>query len=210
MLENIPTRRGRTLTFRAYAVWSDVIGGERMDGKKEMKRALEKAHLYGLLAEYYKYRDPELVMHYYQKHFKYTHKVAIMARGTEGRLSGKDEATSPPSVPPGSSSRLRVIHASPDAPVMDVQVDGRMIGWRLTFGQVSNDLLIPGGNHRVELHGTGPQEEPMVSKGISLEPGRSYTLVVVNRLKDLELQLIRDQPEDRERISKNSSDSSLS
>ncbi|GGA36988.1 hypothetical protein GCM10007416_07440 [Kroppenstedtia guangzhouensis] len=57
-----------------------------MDGEKEFKRALEKAHLYGLLAEYYKYRDSELYTHYYKKHFKYTRKVAGMAWGTGGRL----------------------------------------------------------------------------------------------------------------------------
>lgn len=56
-----------------------------MDTKKEFKRALEKAHLYGLLAEYYKYRDPELHVHYDKKHDKYKRKVAGMtwSMGTE-------------------------------------------------------------------------------------------------------------------------------
>lgn len=182
-----------------------------MDGKKEMKQALEKAHLYGLLAEYYKYHDPELVIHYYQKHFKYTRKVAVMAWNSAGKQWEKGKTTSSPqsALSSGTSSRLRVIHASPDAPAMEVQMDGGQIDWRLTFGQVSHDQLISSGSHQVELYGVEGQGEPMASKAISLEPGKGYTLLVVNQLKDLELQLIHDQPEDREGMSKNQSGSSL-
>lgn len=60
----------------AYSVWETVTGRMRnVDPKKELKRALEKAYLYGLLAEYYKYRDTELSIHYNKKHDKYARKV---------------------------------------------------------------------------------------------------------------------------------------
>ncbi|MDA8353344.1 MAG: hypothetical protein M0Z65_09230 [Firmicutes bacterium] len=65
-----------------------------MDVKKEFQQALEKAHMYGLLAEYYKYQDAELYMYYHRKHCVCTQKVAGMAQEMSRKQVAAGEGTS--------------------------------------------------------------------------------------------------------------------
>ncbi|PTX64801.1 uncharacterized protein DUF4397 [Melghirimyces profundicolus] len=178
--------------------------------RSEFKRALEKAHMYGLLAEYYKFRDPDLYMYYYQKHYKYTKKVAALARGADTRMTGEGRNESVPvsrrELEEGDRrqdpARIRVLHASPDAPAVDVVINGRTLAPNLSFGQVSPTLALPAGSYRVDLFRAGRRGTPLYSEGITLQPGRTYTVAAVNPLDNLDLQVIESEPEVREGMSK--------
>lgn len=84
---------------------------------------------------------------------------------------------------------VRLAHFSPDAPLIDLLVDGRLRLQDLSFTALSSYLILPAGEHelRVQPHrapnegdetqttNTQPPEPFIIS--VTLEPGRYYTIV---------------------------------
>jgi hypothetical protein len=84
---------------------------------------------------------------------------------------------------------VRLAHVSPDAPLLDLVIDGRLRLQDINFTQLSSYILLPAGEHdlRVQPHRppaatsaaqSQPQApEPLITT-VTLEPGGYYTLVV--------------------------------
>ena len=60
-------------------------------------------------------------------------------------------AVSVSAVSAASDARVRVLHASPDAPAVDVYLDGSKVSalTNVPFGAISDYLAIPAGSHKV-------------------------------------------------------------
>jgi hypothetical protein len=80
---------------------------------------------------------------------------------------------------------VRLAHVSPDAPLLDLLVDGRLRLQDLAFTELSAYITLPAGEHelRVQPHRapatpdrTVQAPEPFII-AVTLEPGRYYTLV---------------------------------
>jgi len=54
-----------------------------------------------------------------------------------------------------SMAMVRVIHASPDAPAVDVYVDGNAVLTNVAFPAISNYLELPAGPHSVAVAPAG-------------------------------------------------------
>ena len=69
--------------------------------------------------------------------------------------------------------RLRILHASPDTPVVDVYVDGSPTYPFIAFGQVSDYAEVAAGNHTVQLFraGTDGMGIPYVAMDVGLGAG---------------------------------------
>lgn len=70
-----------------------------------------------------------------------------------------------------TTGRLRVVHASPDAPAVDVLVDGAKVLENLPFREYSEYLPLSAGTHEVRINVTGTdttvlQATPAISAGV--------------------------------------------
>ena len=76
-----------------------------------------------------------------------------------------------------SNARLRVVHASPDAPEVDISVDGLGVVATLDFKETSPYLTVPAGDYtvRVLLAGTSTQVFEVPSLG--LDAGTVYSAI---------------------------------
>lgn len=88
--------------------------------------------------------------------------------------------------------RVRVIHASPDTPAVDIFVDGQKALSALAFPQATPYLSLPAGPHDVSVFvspsdGTG---SPALRATLTIETGRAYTVVATGRLGDGSLTLL--------------------
>jgi|GEM_PF-1673350 len=79
-------------------------------------------------------------------------------------------------------ARLRVMHASPDAPEMDVVVDGAVMATDLRMGDISEYVSLPGGAHNVQFVPAGTDGPALLSTEMTLEMDKAYTLVAANKL----------------------------
>jgi len=76
---------------------------------------------------------------------------------------------------------VRVAHMSPDAPAVDVAVDGESVLTGVPFRAVSDYLQVPVGTRRVTLTEAGDRSGTVFDQELSVDPG-NYTLVAAGEL----------------------------
>lgn len=96
------------------------------------------------------------------------------------------------------TAMVRVLHASPDAPAVDVFVDGNKVGAPLAdlkFGDLSAYVAVPAGSHDIKVCATADNTVcPIVANGVNLAAGTHYTIAATNVLASIEAQVITDAP----------------
>lgn len=91
--------------------------------------------------------------------------------------------------------RLRAFHASPNAPAIDLYIDGTLTIPDLAFGQVSDYLSIQPGNHSLRIYpaGTSGQGQELLSAELEgLKVGQDYTAVALDMVEHLRAMLLHD------------------
>lgn len=73
-------------------------------------------------------------------------------------------------------SELRVAHLSPDAPNVDVYVDGAIVLTDVPYTTVSGYLAVPAKSQSVEVFVTGTNMNPVISATLTWLPGEAYTV----------------------------------
>jgi hypothetical protein len=76
----------------------------------------------------------------------------------------------------GQSASIRVAHMSPDAPAVNVAVDGREVLTGVSFPEVSEYLSVPAGQHRVRITEAGSSSNVLYNETATFD-ARPYTLV---------------------------------
>ncbi len=95
-------------------------------------------------------------------------------------------------------ARVRVLHASPDAPPVDVYLDDALVLESLAPETVSGWLGVAPGQHRLLLFASGADPTvsgALVDATLAMDAGTARTLAMTNVLASLEVQLIPDAPE---------------
>ncbi len=87
----------------------------------------------------------------------------------------------------GAQAMLRIVHASPDAPAVDVYPAGQVmpLATSLAYGQSTDYIQLPAGTYKVDLRAAGasPSDPPAYTSGdISVMGGRSYTAIATGLL----------------------------
>ena len=87
-------------------------------------------------------------------------------------------------------AQVRVAHLSPDAPNVDVYVDGEPLpGLRnVAYGTVSSYLPLRAGTHDVKLYASGNSSRPLLEAELDLRDGVVYTVAAVGLAGDDSLQ----------------------
>lgn len=86
---------------------------------------------------------------------------------------------------------VRVVHASPDAPNVDVWVDGATVLTDVPFTAVSDYLPLSAGEHNVQVTATGATD-PVIDADLTLEAGTSYTVAAIGLLADIGATVLTD------------------
>src|SRR5215204_5086272 len=85
-----------------------------------------------------------------------------------------------------ADATLRVIHASPGAPEVDVLLDGQTLLQGLASGTASSYATITPKEHRLQVVPTGQTAEAaVVDETINAAPGQAYLLAVYGLLNDI-------------------------
>jgi len=82
---------------------------------------------------------------------------------------------------------VRIVHASPDAPAVDVLVDGQPVAQNIAFGSATEYVPLAPGDHQVQVVPTGGGD-PVIDQTVTLEGGMTYILAAVGTADNLQLQ----------------------
>lgn len=94
------------------------------------------------------------------------------------------------------TAMVRVLHASPDAPAVDVQLDDAPVDalTNVPFGTISDYLDVPAGDHNVKVFATGTTTDPVIDADVTVAAGSMYTIAATDELASITAQVIEDDP----------------
>jgi hypothetical protein len=90
-----------------------------------------------------------------------------------------------------SDAHVRVLHASPDAPAVDVYVNGAKAFSNLAFKDISQWAALPAGSYDVKVTAAGKTDAVIAAK-LPLEGGKYYTVAAVGKLANIAPKVIED------------------
>ena len=93
-----------------------------------------------------------------------------------------------------NDARIRVAHFSPDAPAIDIYVDGKKRLTNVPYEGVSDYLSLALGSHTFEVRATGttPDSPAAFKTTADLEASSAYTVAAVGKIAKLEGRVYRD------------------
>ncbi len=145
----------------------------------------QDAAMYDLLANYYKYLDPQRHIYYYQLHFMCMQQLCQMQPVNVRQSYGVQPEWRAP-------AKVRVLHLSPDAPRVDIYVNGEKTFDNITYYQISPYLDVPAGSYKIEIYPVGQTTNPVLAENVDVQSGRNYTVAAAGRLANIRLVTIRD------------------
>lgn len=91
-----------------------------------------------------------------------------------------------------SLASLRVLHASPDAPNVDVYVDGTKVLANVPYPTASSYLSLPAGQHRITVNAAGTSTT-VIDVSPNLGSGNAYTAIAANFVASIQALLATDE-----------------
>lgn len=90
-----------------------------------------------------------------------------------------------------SNTRLRILHASPDAPNVDVYVDNGLVLANVAYPTASGYLTISAGTHAIKINAAGTQTT-VINVSPNLAKDGAYTAIAANFLASIQPLLATD------------------
>lgn len=102
-------------------------------------------------------------------------------------------------VPVGAASKamVRVMHASPDAPAVDVYVNGDVVLTGVPFKAISDYLMLDAGSYDLGIKAAGAAAaDPYVleAKDVTVDAGKAYTVAATGLLANIAFTILVDNP----------------
>ena len=84
-------------------------------------------------------------------------------------------------------ANVRVLHASPDAPAVDIYLDDAVCRalTNVPFGTISDYLPIPAGDHNVKVYATGATSDPVIDADVTVASGAASPLAATGALNSI-------------------------
>ncbi len=101
-----------------------------------------------------------------------------------------------PSAPAGDAW-VRVLHASPDAPAVDVYANGGEVLSDVPFGAISDYLQVPAGSYQIQVFAAGADpaaDTAVIDATLDFAAGTKTTVAATDKLANITPQVIADAP----------------
>lgn len=89
-------------------------------------------------------------------------------------------------------SHIRILHASPDAPPVDIYANGNVIARGLAYKGFTEYQQLPEGQYGITVFPAGQTSNPIISTRITIPGRRILTVAAINPLANIELFTIPD------------------
>ena len=119
---------------------------------------------------------------------KFTNLLALaLTVGIAGTACSDDDTTAPVV----SDSYVRVVHASPDAPNVDVLVDGTVALSNVPYQASSTYLAVPAGTRNLQVRATGTTTT-VINADVALTAGTYYTVMATGPVASIQPLVLTD------------------
>ena len=91
-----------------------------------------------------------------------------------------------------NNAKIRVLHASPGAPAVDVYANDNIIIRNLPYKEVSSYIPVPTGNYNIKVYPTGSKTKPVVDTNVYVPEKSFYTIAAIGEVSDISLYPIQE------------------
>ena len=95
------------------------------------------------------------------------------------------------SLSPSRTAQLRVVHASPDAPAVDVLVDNAAVLTNVPFKSSSTYLAVPSGSRNLKVRAAGTSTV-VIDANANVAAGEAYTVLAAGRVASIAPLVLED------------------
>ena len=92
-----------------------------------------------------------------------------------------------------NSSLVRVFHAAPQAPNVDVYVNDQMVFSNLAFGDFTRYVYLDEGEYNVSVYLAGQKDRPVINQMVDVPSQQRFTIAATGNLDNLGLLVIPDK-----------------
>lgn len=93
-----------------------------------------------------------------------------------------------------TNSFIRVLHASPDAPGVDIYVNNNPIVRNVTYKEFTQYIPLAGGLYNIKAYRAGTSANPLIDTNVNIPPRTIFTIVVNGMQADIALALVQEPP----------------
>jgi len=90
------------------------------------------------------------------------------------------------------NSNIRVFHASPNAPAVDVYANDNLIIKDLAFKELSEYIPVPTGNYNIKVYPTGVITNPVIDTSVYIPEDSVFTVAAIGELPGISLYPIQE------------------
>ena len=92
-----------------------------------------------------------------------------------------------------NSSLVRVFHAAPQAPNVEVYVNDQMVFSNLAFGDFTRYVYLDEGEYNVSVYLAGQKDRPVINQMVDVPSQQIFTIAATGNLDNLGLLVIPDK-----------------
>lgn len=93
---------------------------------------------------------------------------------------------------PRVETSVRILHAVPKGPNVDVYVNGSLLTSNLAFGKISKYTVLSPGEYEFQLFRAGTYDKPLLTQTVQLLANANYTVSIVTLANALYLFRLKD------------------
>ncbi|KOA19218.1 hypothetical protein CLHOM_23240 [Clostridium homopropionicum DSM 5847] len=89
-----------------------------------------------------------------------------------------------------SNSYIRIFHASPDAPPVDVYANGNLIAKNLTYKEFTQYIPVSTGSYNITVYPSGQTTNPIINSNIYIPENAVFNVAAIGNLPNISLYTI--------------------
>lgn len=93
-----------------------------------------------------------------------------------------------------TNSFIRGLHASPNAPAVDIYVNNVLTGKDVAYKEFTQYIPLAGGLYNIKAYPTGTKVNPVIDTNVNIPPNSIFTIALTGMLADIALTLVQEPP----------------
>ena len=85
------------------------------------------------------------------------------------------------------SSYIRIFHASPNAPAVDVYANSNLLVKNLSYKEASQYLPVPAGTYNIKVYPSGNMTNPVINTTVSIPKSKVFNVAAIGTLPNISL-----------------------
>ena len=91
------------------------------------------------------------------------------------------------------AANVRVAHLSPDAPAVDVLVNGKAAFTNLSFGEFTEYADLPAGDYQIQVVAAGTDGPAVIDTEVALPADGDFSIAAIDTLENITAAIFEDE-----------------